>query len=536
MKKLIYLIGFLIVGIIGYSQPTTRYLGTPNELIYIRGLQKTDSALSIPNDTLRRSTWSSSDRYLSANGDSLWLWSTRNGRFVLVSGSGGGGGDVTQAALDDSTSDIRTFYNSAYTSLTQVNDTMFTFTDFLGIPDTVTISLANGDKGDVDVAAGWNQWTVDTGAINFVKLADAVTDTINARQNKILWQDEGGGLGVAGSVDTVDITGAGATATISNSKLTIDVTSGSSTGDTIQAVATQAEATGNIYLNTTDNRIWYKTESYWYKVAVADSVEIASSYDADAQAYFDAISGAGGSLTVSEKDAYNDFVLELKAASIFSTHFDFLHILSGGSEAATKFNLIDPQDLDASYRLTFVNGATYASTGVTSNGTTQYINTHWIPNLTGVGGNDDHHISVYASTVAGVAGFTYGVSDGTRPMYGLTRATDDLSYFRGVNSGEQNWAEASTGVGFYVYTKQSAAPNVAYYKDGVQKDAVADNGSANGLTQTYKLTFNAYNNSGAISQYSARELFLFSAGKSFDDTQRAAFETAVSNLRTALGL
>jgi hypothetical protein len=66
--------------------------------------------------------------------------------------------------------------DSAYTSLTSVDDTTITFNRSNGQQDTLVISLDNGDKGDIDVISGWTEWEVDTSAITTIKIAnEAVT-------------------------------------------------------------------------------------------------------------------------------------------------------------------------------------------------------------------------------------------------------------------------------------------------------------------------------------------------------------------------
>lgn len=100
------------------------------------------------------------------------------------------------------------------------------------------------------------------------------------------------------------------------------------------------------------------------------------SYDSDAQAFFTAVEGGGDSLTTTEKDATNQLVLDLKAASLFNV-FDAFYPFVGGTATAHKWNLLDPQDTDAAYRMTFLGGMTHSSTGIRGNGTNSVGNTHW---------------------------------------------------------------------------------------------------------------------------------------------------------------
>jgi hypothetical protein len=51
----------------------------------------------------------------------------------------------------------------------------------------------------------------------------------------------------------------------------------------------------------------------------------------------------------------------------------------GGTATTHKFNLKDPRDLDAAFRLTFFGGITHSSTGITGNGTNGYFDTFLNP-------------------------------------------------------------------------------------------------------------------------------------------------------------
>lgn len=102
-------------------------------------------------------------------------------------------------------------------------------------------------------------------------------------------------------------------------------------------------------------------------------------YDIDAQLFFDAETAAGVTLTTTEKNAVNQLVIDLKAASIW-TKFHALYPIVGGTATSHKFNLKDPRDLDVAFRLVFAGGVTHSSNGFVGNGTNGYANTFLNPN------------------------------------------------------------------------------------------------------------------------------------------------------------
>lgn len=78
----------------------------------------------------------------------------------------------------------------------------------------------------------------------------------------------------------------------------------------------------------------------------------AAGYDPDAQAFFDAVEGGGDTLTTTEKDGTNQLVLDMKSLGVWSRLYAF-YPLVGSTSTSCKWNLKDPRDLDAAFRLTY---------------------------------------------------------------------------------------------------------------------------------------------------------------------------------------
>ena len=114
-------------------------------------------------------------------------------------------------------------------------------------------------------------------------------------------------------------------------------------------------------------------------------------YDPDAQAFFTA-SGLTGATNL---NAVNQLVLDLKAASIW-TKMKAIYPFVGGTAALHKWNLKDPQDLDAAFRLVFFGGWTHSSTGALPNGINGYEDTFL--NAFNELSQFSHHHSFYHNT------------------------------------------------------------------------------------------------------------------------------------------
>lgn len=86
-------------------------------------------------------------------------------------------------------------------------------------------------------------------------------------------------------------------------------------------------------------------------------------------------------------NAINYLVGELLKNNLWNKCYAVYPIV-GGTASTHKFNLINPQDTDAAYRLNFVGGITHSSNGIQGDGTTGYANTFFNPTSAGVSINN----------------------------------------------------------------------------------------------------------------------------------------------------
>jgi hypothetical protein len=101
---------------------------------------------------------------------------------------------------------------------------------------------------------------------------------------------------------------------------------------------------------------------------LAADLTVTSAIDADAQAFFNRVTTAGGTLSATEQNAVNTLVLALKADGIW-TKMKAIYPMVGASAAACAQNL-----MSASFTGTFSSGWTFANTGVKPNGTSAILN------------------------------------------------------------------------------------------------------------------------------------------------------------------
>ncbi len=85
-----------------------------------------------------------------------------------------------------------------------------------------------------------------------------------------------------------------------------------------------------------------------------------------------------GITNTTQQSAIDTLVLELKNAGIWSK-MKAIYPFVGGTASTHKWNLKDPRDLDAAFRLTFSGGWTHSASGSLPNGTNAYARTFLIP-------------------------------------------------------------------------------------------------------------------------------------------------------------
>ncbi len=100
----------------------------------------------------------------------------------------------------------------------------------VGVSGSATIS--DGDKGDITVTGGGSTFTIDSGVVSNIKLANVATDTFKARKT-------------AGSGSPEDLTINDARLTLRRNKYTIPTTNGTYTLDLASGLFQQVNLTGN---------------------------------------------------------------------------------------------------------------------------------------------------------------------------------------------------------------------------------------------------------------------------------------------------
>ena len=238
-------------------------------------------------------------------------------------------------------------------------------------------------------------------------------------------------------------------------------------------------------------------------------------YDADAQAFFNRVTAAGGTLSATEQTATNQLVLDMKSAGIW-TAMRAVYPMVGASAAACAQNL-----KSSSFTGTFTSGWTFASTGVTPNGTSAYMDTG-ITNTNLIG--TDYGLGFYLRTNSNGLYSDMGIGNAEV----LTRLNDNLLADLPTSSQRETVANTDSR-GFYIFSN-SSANNYRVYKNSTAiisltyKNVLFDS-LFNLLLSTWKL---------AVDRFSDRQNAFAFVSSSLTGTQASNFYTAVQAFQTTL--
>jgi len=256
--------------------------------------------------------------------------------------------------------------------------------------------------------------------------------------------------------------------------------------------------------------------------------------DTDAQSFINAASITDGT----QIRAIDTLVTSLKSAGIW-TKMKAIYPFVGGSATSHKFNLKDPRDLDAAYRLTFSGGMTHSSTGVLFGGVNGYANTKFIMNQVYTSSVTNIHVSYYSRTNS-TSDIMIGMQDDSVGQGSQIYLSDSgTSQTYSALNTDNNWVRSnnsSPSVGFYLVSRTSMNL-LKGYKNGVSVGSNTTTSNSSNLksglplllgAQIYKYTSTSY-------WYGNKETAFATIGDGLTDAEATAFYNAVQAYQTALG-
>jgi hypothetical protein len=250
-------------------------------------------------------------------------------------------------------------------------------------------------------------------------------------------------------------------------------------------------------------------------------------YDPDAQAFFTA-SGLTGA---TELNAVNQLVLDMKSYGIW-TKMKAIYPFVGGTAALHKWNLKDPQDTNAAFRLVFNGGWTHSSNGALPNGTNAFADSFLSTSAISL---NSVHISYYSRTNNTSIGCEIGGGNSSPDSYTLLQGrthvapVTDTAIWVNNTAGVDRVAGVNTAAFFC--GSRTGANIIRLFRNSVR---IINGTKSSNTTSIFPIWLGAFNFAGIGAVYSNRECAFSSIGDGLTDTEAADFYTAVQNFNTTL--
>lgn len=245
------------------------------------------------------------------------------------------------------------------------------------------------------------------------------------------------------------------------------------------------------------------------------------SIDPDAQAFLN----AAGITDATISAAINTLVIQLKSIGVWAK-LKAVYPFVGGTATTHKFNLKNPIDSNAAFRLIFSGGWTHSANGALPNGTNAYADTFFSPNTSLT--TSSAHFSKYNrnNDLSGIK------------VDGSSETPTTQTFF------QQNYTSANAIIGDVaslasyipsdtrglIATTRTASNAVKVFRNGIQ---IASNTSTITQIPTRTVFIGARNDGGPIF-YNSYQAAFASMGDGLTDTEAANYYTAVQAFQTTL--
>lgn len=249
-------------------------------------------------------------------------------------------------------------------------------------------------------------------------------------------------------------------------------------------------------------------------------------FDADALAFI----VATGISNATQKNAINRLTKDLKIYGLWSK-FSAIYPVVGGTAATHKYNLKNPLDTDAAFRLVFSGtGLTHSSNGFVGNAAAGFADTKLTPSTTL--SLNSTHVSYYSRTSRNdtTAFRDLGAIDGAaNNIQMLVRFSNNMR--TEVNSNTLSSTVIATGAGLFLATRLSSTNQQAYFNGGL----VADYAVTSSGLPAVPIYLSALNNNGSTAFFGNRQCAFATIGSGLDATESLNFYDIVQAFQTKLG-
>jgi hypothetical protein len=247
--------------------------------------------------------------------------------------------------------------------------------------------------------------------------------------------------------------------------------------------------------------------------------------DPDAVAFLTAAAITDPTIT----SAINTLVVDMKEDGLWNKMVA-IYPFVGGTATTHKYNLKNPADTDAAFRLTFYGGVTHSSNGVVGNGTDGYYDTY-VDGSTNLS-QDDVSMNVYIRNNVSDGGYDMGYQRAF-PSVGLnivTRNISNLMIYKVNAAGTVSTTGNTDSRGFFGISRTSSTTQV------VSKNTTQISNSVFSTTPApYKIYGLCYNLLNEADSFTTRQQAYSSIGQGLSDSELDTYYDIVQSFQTTLG-
>lgn len=280
-----------------------------------------------------------------------------------------------------------------------------------------------------------------------------------------------------------------------------------------------------------------------YQVALSRGVQAAQSFyynsaysnEANTYLYSTQITGT------TQVSAINTLINGLKANNLWSKMkavYPFVtdKTLQADMAAQMKFNLVNPQDSDAAFRLAFSGGWTYSTNGAQPNGVNGFAYTSLVPDNNGLTANNNS-LSFYSRTSAANGATQFyemgsGNTTGTDLISLYTRrSTDIAAYDTGSFALNRNSYTNTDGSGYYI-GKINSDLTSKVFRNGVLKGTKTITNQA--TLSSFQIYLGGFNENNTTVYFSPKQVAFAHIGTGLSDAEVAILNQLVTDYETTL--
>lgn len=235
--------------------------------------------------------------------------------------------------------------------------------------------------------------------------------------------------------------------------------------------------------------------------------------------------------------AINNLVFDLKQNNLWNKMLAIYPVV-GGNATSHSYNLKDPRNLNAAFRLVFSGGWTHSSTGMLPNGTNGYADT-FLTAATSLSVSNGH-LSFYSrsQTLSGT-NIEIGASINSSAIIcalAVGRSTNQSIFWWG-NQGASTIAifSSSSSQGFFIGNQNGATAAGRNIYRNASAGTAASNYNNSSLGAIPSITIGARNDVAGVDSFSTKQCSFASIGSGLTDTDISNFGAIVEAYQTTLG-